>query len=144
MELRTWILFTECTDSDCLRSLPICHQSDNSQDLVLSTSDSWHTHVQQDHRHVSSIECNSKTLTALFLTRSLCTANIEGANIYKNVKCIDSWGPSSQHSSQILAARANDFNLSLVSSPTLLLPQTMLPDANCNCLAGYWRSGKSL
>ncbi len=26
-----------------------------------------------------------------------------GANIYKNVKCTNSWGPSSQHSSQIVA-----------------------------------------
>jgi len=137
MELRTRILFTECTDSDCLQSLPICHPSDSSQDLVLSTSDSWHTHVQRDHRPVSSTECNIKTLTALFLTRSSCTANIEGANIYKNVKCTDSWGPSSQHSSQILAARANNFNLSLVSSLTLLLPQTMFPDGNYKCLAGY-------
>jgi hypothetical protein len=103
MELRTWILFTEYTDTDCLRSLPICHLSDNSQDLVLSTSDSWHTHVQQDLIPVSWIECNSKTLTTLFLTRSLCTANIEGANVYKNVKCTDSWMPFSQYSSQILA-----------------------------------------
>jgi hypothetical protein len=144
MELITWILFTECTDSDCLRSLLICHQSDSSQDLVLSTSDSWHTHVQQDHRCVSSTEWNNKTLTTLFLTRSLCTANIKGANIYKNVKCTDSLGPSPQHSSQILAARVNNFNLSLVSSLTLLFPQTMLLDANCNCLASYWRSEKSL
>ncbi len=42
------------------------------------------------------------------------------------------------------SSRANHFNLSLVSSLTLLLPQTMLPDANCNCLAGYWRNRKSL
>jgi hypothetical protein len=59
--------------------------------------------VQQDHKHVSSTECNSKTLTAFYSTRSLCTANIKGANIYKNVKCTDSWRLSSQHSSQILA-----------------------------------------
>jgi len=103
MELRTLILSTECTKTNCLRSLPICYQSDSSEDLVLSTNDSWHTHVQQDHRPISSTECNSKILTTLFLTWNLCTANIDGANRYKNVKCIDNWAPSSQHSLQVLA-----------------------------------------
>ncbi len=42
------------------------------------------------------------------------------------------------------SSRAKNFNLSLVSSLTLLLPQTMLPNTNCNYLACYWHSGKSL
>jgi hypothetical protein len=103
IEFRTWILFTECTETDCLRSLPICHQSDSSQDLVLSTSDSWHTHVQQDHRPVSSTKCNRIILIALSLTRNWWVANIEGVNIYKNLKYTNNWVPSFQHSLQILA-----------------------------------------
>ncbi len=83
---QTWI---------ALRSLSIWHQSDSSQDLVLSTSDSWHTHDQQNHILVLSTECNNKTQTVLFLAWSSFTANMESVNIYKNIKCTDSWGPSS-------------------------------------------------
>jgi hypothetical protein len=132
IELRTWILFTECTESNCLRSLPICHQSDNSQGVILLTSDSWHPYVQQDHIPVFSTKCNRIILTSLFLIRNWWIVNIEGVNIHKNLKYTNSWVPSFQHSFTDLSSRVKTFERFLVSSPTWALPLAMLLDANCN------------
>ncbi len=141
-EIRTLILPIECTETDYLRSLPICYHSDSSPDLVLSNNDPWHTHVQRDHRPISSIECNNKILTALFLTQNLCAANIDGANRYKNVKCTDSWSPSFQHSLQVLALM-----LTLSYYLWFLVPyyhslQSCFLMLITTSLAGYWRNGK--
>ncbi len=83
--------------------------------LVLSNNDPWHTHVQRDHRPVSSTECN---------------------------KCTDSWSPSFQHSLQVLALMLTlSYYLWFLVPHCHSLKSCFLMLITTS-LAGYWRNEK--